>query len=290
MKRLLLLGLLAFLTGCSTSPREGRNSGQSLLPPGWDAKAAGDQVLQGLFKVTEPEVRGADHSRFVVVGDRAYVVAAVNEREAGADATRPYVYAALSIVDLRNDRLLDMMTLARSEQAFANETLPVGACVAPRIRQVGPRTLRCWFASEQPGKRPAQAYHRDFDLGTLTFADAIHRQAPGTEKDDAESRPWQAAFAARQPDLAQTDPQADLACFEVGGVRYVGGRGFDDASRSLYHIDVSKDGRKWERKYRFETTRSFQSPSFVESNGAVWLSVTQGDAGRQERIMFGRLE
>jgi hypothetical protein len=293
MNRLLLLGLLVLLTGCSSRPRQGKTSGRIILPTGWDAKAAGDQVLQGLFKVTEPEVRGAHDSRFVIVGDRAYVVAAVNEREAGADAARPFVYAALSIVDLRNDRLLDMMTLARSEQAFANETLPVGACVAPRIKQIGPKTLRCWFASEQPGKRPAQAYYRDFDLGALTFADAVHRQPARTEKDDGVPLPWQAEFAAGQPDIAKTDTEAALVCFEFGGVRYAGWQErakTDGVSRSLFNIDVSKDGRNWERKYRFETAQSFQSPAFVASNGAVWLSVTHGEAGRQERIMFGRLE
>jgi hypothetical protein len=48
----------------------------------------------------------------------------------------------------------------------------------------------------------------------------------------------------------------------------------------------------WERKYRFESTKSFQYPTFVESNGAVWLVATQGDSdpSRKERIMFGRLE
>jgi hypothetical protein len=34
------------------------------------------------------------------------------------------------------------------------------------------------------------------------------------------------------------------------------------------------------------------SPTFHEHEGAIWLSVTQGDtdASRKERIMFGKLE
>jgi hypothetical protein len=52
-------------------------------------------------------------------------------------------------------------------------------------------------------------------------------------------------------------------------------------------VDVSRDGKTWERKYRFENQRSFQYPTFHEHEGAIWLCVTQG---RKERIMFGKLE
>ncbi|HAL72642.1 MAG TPA: exo-alpha-sialidase [Verrucomicrobiales bacterium] len=64
------------------------------------------------------------------------------------------------------------------------------------------------------------------------------------------------------------------------------------ASRSVFNLDVSKDGVTWERKYRFETEKSFQYPVFRENEGRIYLSVTQGDkdASRKERIMFGILE
>jgi hypothetical protein len=63
-------------------------------------------------------------------------------------------------------------------------------------------------------------------------------------------------------------------------------------SRSVFNVDVSKDGVKWERKYRFATDRSFQYASFHEHEGAIYLTVTQGDSSpsRKERILFGRLE
>jgi hypothetical protein len=174
MKTRLILCLAALLVGCSTWKKDSGPS-NSLLPDGWDAKAAGDKVMAGLFKVTGPEVKGAHDAHFAIVGDRAYVVTEVNDRQAGEAAQWPFVYATLSIVDLRNDRLLDVMTIARSEQAFANETLAVGACFVPRVKQIGPETLRCWFASEQPGKRQSQTYYRDLDLRTMTFEPEIHR-------------------------------------------------------------------------------------------------------------------
>ena len=289
MRRLLLLGCLALLAGCSSTRREPKALEPDLVPAGWDAKAAGDQVLAGLFKATGPAIRGADDARFVIVGDRAYVVAAVNEREAGADPDRPFVYAALSIVDLRNDSLLDMMTIARSEQAFANETLPVGACVAPRIRQVGPKTLRCWFRSEQPGKRMGRSYHRDFDLGTLTFADAIHA-ATGEDVESLRTPGPEAVLASA---AVRADIEGQPTGGRFGGIYYLGWQErapVGGPGRGAFNIDVSRDGRNWERKYRIETDRTFRNPSFAENHGAIWLSVTQGDEGRRERIMFGRLE
>lgn len=398
MKTRALLGLVLLLAGCS-SP-EKKAEAPSLLPAGWDPKAAGDKVMAGLFRVTAPEVRGAHDSHFAIVGDRAYVIAEVNERQAGEAASWPFIYVSLSVVDLRNERLLEVFTVARSEQAFANETLPVGACFVPRVRQVGPRTLRCWFASERPGQRQSQTYYRDFDLATLTFEREIHRMRITTAAGTSDLRPQalyedavRLGFRRKASDAglylfdnfkdfdgrtyvainnylgaqqalctlneaadtltvvghfngpgepALTEPAVnrlpdgtwlaisrkengdrnywfsesrDGRTWTTGGekafvkngaaskptfdrfkgVYYLGWQErtqIDKVSRSVFNLDVSKDGLTWERKYRFETTKSFQYPTFVEADGQVWFSVTQGDAdpSRKERIMFGRLE
>ena len=58
-------------------------------------------------------------------------------------------------------------------------------------------------------------------------------------------------------------------------------------NRSVFNIDVSKDGVHWQRKYRFETAETFQYPTFREYRGKIYLTVTQG---QKERIMFGLLE
>jgi len=399
MKLRLLLCLTALLTGCSTSKQEDRPAA-SLLPAGWDPKAAADKVMAGLIKVTGPEVKGAHDSHLAIVGDRAFVIAEVNERQAGEAASWPFIYVALSIVDLRNERLLDIMTVARSEQAFANETLPVGACFVPRVKQVGPYTLRCWFASEQPGKRQSQTYYRDLDLRTMTFEAEIHRMKLKTDEGvfDLQPKPLHADAAKqgfkRKPvdaglymfdnfkefdgrtyvainnylgaqqalctlnaaadtleivghfngpgEPALTEPAvnrlpdgswlaisrkengdhnywfsesqdgktwttggekdfvrngaASKPTFDkFNGVYYLGWQErtqIGKVGRSVFNVDVSTDGKHWERKYRFETTKSFQYPTFVEAGGQIWFSVTQGDTdpSRKERIMFGRLE
>jgi hypothetical protein len=399
MKLRILLCLAALLAGCST-PKDERKADASLLPAGWDPKAAADKVMAGLIKVSGPEVKGAHDSHLAIVGDRAFIIAEANDRQAGEAASWPFIYATLSIVDLRNERLLDVMTVARSEQAFANETLPVGACFVPRVKQVGPHTLRCWFASEQPGKRQSQTYYRDLDLRTMTFEPEVHRMKlrtsagtfdlqPKPLHDDAakqgfKRKPVDAGlymfdnfkefdgktyvainnYLGAQQALCTINAAADtleivghfngpgepaltepavnrlpdgswlaISRKENGdrnywfseskdgltwttggekpfvqkgaaskptfdkfhGVYYLGWQertAIEKVGRSVFNIDVSADGKHWERKYRFETTKSFQYPTFVEADGQVWLSVTQGDAdpSRKESIMFGRLE
>jgi hypothetical protein len=399
MKTRLLLCLAALLAGCTTSEQHSQATG-SLLPSGWDPKAAADKVLAGVIKVSGPEVKGAHDSHLAIVGDRAFIVAEANDRQAGEAANWPFVYATLSIVDLRNERLLDVMTIARSEQAFANETLPVGACFVPRVRQVGPQTLRCWFASEQPGKRQSQTYYRDLDLRTMTFEPGIHRmklktsegtfdlqpkylhadavkqgflrkpadaglylfdnfkefdgktyvainnylgaqQALCTLNADAdtltvvghfngpgepaltepavnrlpdgtwlaicrkengdhnywfcESKDGQSWTAGGEKDFVKKGAGSKPTFDKFDGVYHLGWQErtqVDKVSRSVFNLDVSKDGKNWERKYRFETTKSFQYPTFVEADGKIWFSATQGDSdpSRKERIVFGRLE
>jgi predicted neuraminidase len=62
-------------------------------------------------------------------------------------------------------------------------------------------------------------------------------------------------------------------------------------NRSVFNVDISRDGKTWERKYRFESSHSFQYPTFHEHDGKIWLTVTQSDhGGSSDRIMFGKLE
>jgi hypothetical protein len=367
-------------------------------PAGWDPVAAGNRVLARLVQVTADQVKGAHDAEFVCVGDRAYVVAEVNDLRGGENAAWPEIYCALSIVTLDPPALEAVIPFARSEQAFANATLPPGACFVPRIIRKDDDTLRCYFASEQPGRRQAQTWFRDFDLKTRSFSDTIHRARLVTAAGvvDMEPRHFHADAAAqgfrrpaqdfglylfdsfktfgdrtyvalnnypgRQNALAVVHD--DLATFEIvghfnepqtanlceaavnrlpdgswlaicrndggnylfttspdgttwtpgeprpfvpngldskptfdrfGDTYYLGWQEatrIDGASRSVFNIDVSHDGKTWTRKYRFETPQSFQYPTFHEHEGAIWLTVTQGDTdpSRKERIMFGKLE
>ncbi len=371
-----------------------------ILPPSWNAKAAADTVLAGLFKVSAPEVKGAHDAEFVMVGDRAYVVYEANDVQPGEAANWPFVYAALAVVNAKTRVVERHLPIARSGQAFANETLPAGACFVPRILQLNDRTLRCYFASESPGQRQSVTWFIDFDLERQAFANHIHRAKlttaagvgdmtpqrfhadaaalgfprepkdfglyvfdsfkvfdgktyvalnnyPGgqnalavlnAERDTFEvlghynepaafkltesavnrlpdgtwlaicrqeggnrnytfttspdGRRWSTnAFRALVPNGASSKPTFD----RFNGLYYLGWQEATkvaDVSRSVFNIEVSRDGVNWERKYRFETVKSFQYPAFHQHAGAIYLIATQGDtdASRKERIMFGRLE
>ncbi|NBV23665.1 MAG: exo-alpha-sialidase [Proteobacteria bacterium] len=372
----------------------------SLLSADWNAKAAGDRVLAGLTNTSEPQVKGAHDAELALVGERAYIVSESNDIKAGEAPSWPFIYATLAVVDIRSQKVLSHALIARSGQAFANETLPEGACFVPRVLRKDDHTLRCYFSSEAPGKRQSQVWYRDYDLERGAFVDHIHRvqlkTAAGTFDmqpkpfyDDAVKHGFQREakdyglylfdpiklfdgkhyaainnYAAGQNALATLNPAMDT--FEVighfnepgalkltepavnrlpdgtwmaicrqeagnqnytfttsrDGVHWTPGEHRDfvpngaasrptfdrfngiyylgwqertriaGVSRSVFNLDVSRDGVNWERKYRFETTKSFQYPTFRQHAGAIYLTVTQGDtdASRKERIMFGKLE
>ena len=79
-----------------------------------------------------------------------------------------------------------------------------------------------------------------------------------------------------------------------GGVYYLGWQEntkIQGCNRSVFNVDISRDGKIWQRKYRFESPHSFQYPTFHEHEGSIWLTVTQSDhGGSSDRIMFGKLE
>jgi hypothetical protein len=81
---------------------------------------------------------------------------------------------------------------------------------------------------------------------------------------------------------------------KFSGVYYLGwqeNKRVHDCNRSVFNVDISRDGKRWERKYRFESPHSFQYPTFHEHDGMIWLTVTQSDhGGSSDRIMFGKLE
>lgn len=373
---------------------------QSLLPPGWDPALAGDLVLDRLVTVTAPQVKGAHDAEMAFANDRAYIVAEVNDLRPGEGAGWPEIYCSMSILNPRTLTVEKIIPFARSEQAFQNETLPPGACFVPRILQKDARTLRCYFASEHPGKGEAQTYYLDFDLASGSFEKRLHKAKLKTPAGvfDMQPRHFHADAAAqgfskpardyglylfdsfkrfdgrtyvainnfpgKQNALALVHD--DLTTFEIvghyndpqsaqlsessvnrlpdgtwmairrndggnhnyhfttsrdgktwtaggelpfvpnganskptfdkfGDIYYLGWQEatqIHGVNRSVFNLDVSRDGASWERKYRFETVKSFQYPTFREHNGEVWLCATQGDASpsRKERIVFGRLE
>ncbi len=371
-----------------------------LLPADWDPKAAADKVMAGLVNVCLPQVKGAHDADIALAGHKAYIVYEANDRKAGEGASWDFIYAALAIVDLNTMKLQRVLTIAESEQAFDNLTLEKGACFVPRIVQINADTLRCIFASEQPGERQSTTYYRDFDLATETFRNEIHVFEIETRHGVFPMQPKH--FYKQAADEGHVWPEKGYGMYLVDGIKKLAGRrytminnypgaqnalglisetfdrvtvmgnllkptegmfteasvnvlpdgrwraiarqnnrdkgvmfsesrdgktwtefeyrddfpngwsskpsfdkfnnvyylGWQDAARvdgvgrSIYNVDISKDGEHWTRKYRFETDKSFQYPVFREHNGKIYVAVTQGNSSdsRKERVMFGLLE
>ena len=373
------------------------------MPRGWDPKAAADKVLSNIFQVTGPEVKGAHDADLTIVGDRAFVVAIANDVKPGHGAGKDE-YCTLSVVNLKSLQVERRIPLAKSEQAFANVTPPVGACFVPRILKLNEAALRCFFACEdqnRKGGREAQMWYRDFDSASLTFEPDIHRMKLKTTAGTFDMEPkYFHADAARQGfqtkfvgyglymidsfkvfdgktyavinnfpgaqnalgvlndardtievlghynepvDLRLTESTVNrlpdgtwlaICRAESGDRNYVfttskDGKtwtkgeprpfvtkgsnskptfdkfdgvyylGWQEATRitdghgvgrNIFNVEVSRDGVDWERKYRFESTNSFQYPTFRQHDGSIWFTVTQGTGGSTDRIMFGKLE
>jgi len=370
-----------------------------ILPTGWNPKEAADKLMSRLIKVTAPQVKGAHDANLTIAGDHAYIVAMVNDIQPSENPAWPFIYLTLSVVNMKTLAVEKIIPFAKGEQVFRNDSLPVGACFVPRIIRKDDKTLRCYFASEEPGKRESQVWFIDFDLGRQEFKDCIYRAKIKTTSGIFTMQPqfFHAAAVAdgftrkavdygiypfdfkafdgktyavinnypggqnalsvandsldtfevighynKPYDLKLTESAVNrlpdgtwiaICRQEAGnrnylfttstdgktwtsgeprsfipngtsskptfdkfkGIYYLGwqeAQKINGVDRSIFNIEISKDGKNWERKYRFESERSFQYPSFVEYNGAIWLTVTQGDTdvSRKERIMFGRLE
>ena len=334
------------------------------------------------------------------IRSKAYIVGMANDIQPGENPEWAFVYCTMSVVPLASMTVERRIPLARSGEAFANETIPEGACFVPRILRKDATTLRVFFASEAPRQREGQTYYRDFDLRTQQFSPRIERARITTAAGTFEMQPrryWEDAAAVgfrgerkdfglynvdsfkqfdgktymvinnfpggqngwsvlndeldtfrvlghffstgpeklteaavnRLPDgtwmaICRQDQGTTNYMFttsadgrtwtapvyrdlvpngasskpvfeKIGSLYYLGWQEstrIDGVSRSVFNIEVSRDGKEWKRRYRFESPKSFQYPSLHEYRGEIFLTVTQGDSSptRKERILFGKLE
>ncbi|MDP8229036.1 MAG: hypothetical protein P9M15_06245, partial [Candidatus Electryoneaceae bacterium] len=146
----------------------------SIIPDNWDSKQAADKIMAGLVNITAAHVKGAHDAEFVCVGDRAFIVTEANDQQAGESPGWSWVYAVLTVVDLKTLAVEKQVLMAKSEQVFDNQTLPVGACFVPRIIRKDDTSLRCYFCSEQPDVRQSQTWFIDFDIKSFEFDNRIY--------------------------------------------------------------------------------------------------------------------
>lgn len=66
----------------------------------------------------------------------------------------------------------------------------------------------------------------------------------------------------------------------------------DNANRSTFHLDCTRDGKHWQRRFTFASAQSFQYPVFRSWQDRIYVSVTQGRKSSdhhsgKEMIRFG---
>jgi predicted neuraminidase len=260
----------------------------TLLPPNWDAKRAGDEVLAKIIKVSAPQVKGAHDADLVLVGERAFIVEHDNDIKPGHGAGKDQ-YCVLTVVNVKKMSVERVVLMAKSAQAFANETLPAGACFVPRIIQMNDATLRCFFACEdQSGKSQSQTWYRDFDLASLTFAPDIHRVKLKTSDGIFDMQPQYfhadaAKYGFKQP--AKAFGLYLLDAFKViDGKTYLAINNFPGAQNALAMLNDVRDTIEVIGHYNEPAERRLTESSVNRLPDGTWMAICRTESGDRNYV------
>lgn len=256
---------------------------ETLMPSDWDATLAGTKVMAGLIQVTAPHVKGAHDAAMTLVDGHAFIVAEVNDLEAGESADRPEIYCALSIVNLKSLSVEAVIPFASGRQSFENVTLPEGACFVPRILQKDSSTLRCYFASEQPGKRQAQTWYRDFDLKSRTFSPTIHRTKLKTSAGVFDMQPRYFHEDAVRSGFAKPAKDFGMYIFDsfkvFDGKRYVALNNFPGKQNALAVLHDDFVTFEILGHYNEPATQQLSESAVNRLPDGSWMAICRADGG-----------
>lgn len=260
----------------------------SLLPPDWDPKRAGDEVLATLIKVTAPPAKGAHDADLVLVGERAYVVEHDNDLKPGHGAGNAQ-YCVLTVVNVRTMSVERVVPMAKSAQVFANEALPVGACFVPRIIQLNASTLRCFFACEdQSGKSQSQTWYRDFDLTSLTFAPDIHRVKLKTSDGTFNLQPRYFHADAAKHGFKQPAKAFGLYLLDafkvIDGRTYLAINNFPGAQNALATLNETHDTIEVIGHYNEPAALRLTESSVNRLPDGTWLAICRAESGDRNYV------
>ncbi len=260
----------------------------SLLPANWDAKRAGDEVLAKIIKVSAPQVKGAHDADLVLVGERAFIVEHDNDIKPGHGAGKAQ-YCVLTVVNVKTMSVERVVPMAKSAQAFANETLPAGACFVPRIIQMNDTTLRCFFVCEdQSGKRQSQTWYRDFDIASLTFAPDIHRVKLKTSDGTFDMQPQYFYADAAKHGFKQPAKAFGLYLLDafkvIDGKTYLAINNFPGAQNALAMLNESRDTIEVIGHYNEPAQRRLTESSVNRLPDGTWMAICRTESGDRNYV------
>ena len=258
------------------------------LPGNWNPKAAGDKVLAGIIKVTTSKAKGAHDADFVMVGERAYVVEHDNDIKPGHGAGKDQ-YCVLTVINIGTMGIERVVPLAASGQAFANETLPVGACFVPRIIQLNSTTLRCFFCCEdQSGKSQSQTWYRDFDLGSLTFTPEIHRMKLKTADGTHDMQPQYFHADALRQGFKQ--PAKAFGFYLIDSFKNIDGRiflainNFPGAQNALATLNEERNTIEVLGHYNEPAELRLTESSVNRLPDGTWMAICRAESGDRNYV------
>ncbi len=260
----------------------------TLLPPGWNPKRAGDEVLTTLIKVSAPQVKGAHDADLVLVGERAFVVEHDNDIKPGHGAGKDQ-YCVLTVVNVKTMSVERVVPMAKSAQAFANETLPVGACFVPRIIRLNDTTLRCFFVCEdQSGKSQSQTWYRDFDIASLTFAPDIHRVKLKTSDGTFDMQPQYFHADAAKHGFKQPAKAFGLYLLDafkvIDGKTYLAINNFQGAQNALAMLNAARDTIEIIGHYNEPAERRLTESSVNRLPDGTWMAICRTESGDRNYV------
>jgi len=259
-----------------------------LLPPDWDPKRAGDEILSKLIKVSAPQVKGAHDADLVLVGERAYIVEHDNDIKPGHGAGNAQ-YCVLTVVNVKTMSVERVVPMAKSAEVFANETLPVGACFVPRIIQLNDKTLRCFFVCEdQSGKSQSQTWYRDFDLASLSFAPDIHRVKLRTSNGTFDMQPQYFHADAVKQGFKQPAKAFGLYLLDafknIDGRTYLAINNFPGAQNALATLNESRDTIDVIGHYNEPADLRLTESSVNRLPDGTWLAICRCESGDRNYV------
>ena len=249
-----------------------------------DPRIRADAVMDSLIPVTGSEVRGAHDAQMVITEGKAYIVYEANDVQAGEGAW-PFIYSAMSIVDVEAMQVTGIRKIAVPGQIFENAALKEGRCFVPRILIKDAKTLRCFFWSIDEKNRESESWYRDYDLASGSFFPKIYPLCMETEDGKRMLTPTRFHAGAAKQGFARPVTQDGPYLFDadklIDGRRYAVLNLFGGKRNALAELNGEMDTVRI-LSYLFEPQQEALSEAAVEKMpDGKWAAVLRNDTGNR---------
>ena len=246
----------------------------------YSPEKAGDEVIKSMITVTDSVVKGAHDAHFLIHDGKAYIVYEANDVKEGEAAEWDFVYCAMSIVDLKTGAV-EVKIISRGEQAFANETLDVGATFVPRIIKKDENTLRIFFTSERPSVRQSLMYYIDYDVKSGTLNQNVYRMKLLTPEGKVDFTPkayYDLAIAAGMECFSSDHSAFIFDIMEYDGKKYVALNNFAGKQNALGMLNDTLDCISVIGHFGVGNSKVQLSESgIMRKNDGTWMSIIRND-------------